>query len=110
MTLQPMICLFAPLGLAGMYLTNKYRLFYRFVKPKFNSNSVNTIISFILKFSVIGFSLGQLFFVNFQDYTIRFNLVINWITLGLAILFAAFPLSICKIFYPETKSNGFDYH
>ncbi len=99
MTLQPIIALFAPIGLTLMYLTNKYRLLYRFKKPNFHSSSVNTMLTFILKLSLVAFSLGQLYFINFQAYQISFNLVINWISLGISIIIVLFPLHICKRFY-----------
>jgi hypothetical protein len=99
MTVQPIIAVFAPIGLTLMYLTNKYRLLYRFKKPNFHSSSVNTMLTFILKLSLVAFSLGQLYFINFQAYSIQFNLVINWISLGISIAMVLFPLHICKRYY-----------
>jgi hypothetical protein len=66
MAVQPIIAVFAPVGLLLMYFTNKYRLLYRFNKPNFHSSSVNTMLTFILKLSLVAFSLGQLYFINFQ--------------------------------------------
>lgn len=109
MPLQPIIALFAPIGLMFMYLTNKYRLLYRFKKPNFHSSSVNSMLTFILKLSLVSFSLGQLYFINFQNYSIQFNLVINWISLGISIAIVIFPLQICKRYYSEPKSMGMDY-
>jgi len=79
-----------------MFFTNKYRLLYRFNKPNFHSSSVNNMLTFFLKFSLIGFSVGQLYFMNFQAYSIQFNLVINWVSVGFSILFVFFPLSVCR--------------
>lgn len=109
MPIQPIIALFAPVGLTLMYLTNKYRLLYRFKKPNFHSSSVNIMLTFILKLSLVAFSLGQLYFINFQQYSIQFNLVINWISLGISIFIVVFPLQICKKFYAEPQSSGMDY-
>lgn len=109
MTVQPIIAVFAPVGLTLMYFTNKYRLLYRFNKPNFHSGSVNSMLAFILKLSVVAFSLGQLYFINFQEYAIEFNLVINWISLGVSIVIVLFPLQICKRYYEEPQSAGMDY-
>ena len=109
MPLQPIIAIFAPIGLLLMFLTNKYRLLYRLRKPNFHSATVNALLSFILKLSVVAFALGQLYFINFQAYSISFNLVINWIALGIAIALVLFPLNICRRFYAEPTSNGMDY-
>ena len=91
-----MITVFAPIGLLLMLLTNKYRLLYRFNKPNFHSASVNNMLAFILKVSMVGFGIGQLYFMNFQAYSIHFNLIINWVTLGVAILLALFPIQLCS--------------
>lgn len=67
------------------------------------------MLTFILKLSLVAFSLGQLYFINFQEYSIQFNLVINWISLGISIFIVVFPLQICKKFYAEPQSSGMDY-
>ena len=107
--LQPIIALFAPIGLGLMFGTNKYRLLNRFNKPNFHSSSVNNMLSFILKCSLLAFSTGQLYFMNFQNYSASFNLIINWVSFALSAIFVFFPLSYCSKFFEEKLFHCMDY-
>jgi len=93
-----------------MFGCNKYRLLYRFNKPNFHSSSVNSMLTFILKCSLIAFSMGQLYFMNFQNYSANFNLIINWVALGISALFVFFPLRYCRPFFKEEPPAGMDYN
>ncbi len=107
---MPVIGIFAPIGLALMFFCNKYRLLYRFNKPNFHSSSVNAMLTFILKCSLIAFSMGQLYFMNFQNYSANFNLIINWVSLALSALFVFFPLKYCRRFFVEFNPPCMDYN
>ena len=93
-----------------MFGTNKYRLLYRFNKPNFHSSSVSNMLSFILKCALIAFSMGQLYFMNFQNYSANFNLIINWVSFALSITFVFFPLRYCKKFFTEQHLTCMDYN
>lgn len=93
-----------------MFFTNKYRILYRFKKPNFHSSSVNTILSFILKISLISFAVGQLYFINFQSYSIQFNLITNWVSLGFAVILVVFPLNMFRRFIKQNRVVSMDYN
>lgn len=86
-----------------MFWVNKYRLLYRFNKPNFHSSSVNTLLAFILKCSLVAFAMGQLFFMNFQNYSSNFNLIINWVSLAITAIFVCLPLHWLT---PNNKSSS----
>jgi hypothetical protein len=85
-----------------MFWVNKYRLLYRFNKPNFHSSSVNSMLAFILKCSLLAFSMGQLYFMNFQNYASNFNLIINWVSLALTVVFICLPLHLLA---PSTTTS-----
>jgi len=66
MSLQPIISLFAVVGLLLMFFVNKYRLLYRFFKPRYYSSTVNALVSYLLALSPLFFALGMLVFTNWQ--------------------------------------------
>lgn len=68
------------------------------------------MLSFILKIAIINFAIGQLYFINFQKYSIQFNLIANWITLGLSVISTLFPLNIFKRFYKQNRVVSMDYN
>jgi hypothetical protein len=68
------------------------------------------MLTFILKCSLIAFSMGQLYFMNFQNYSANFNLIINWVALGVSALFVFFPLRYCRAFFKEEAPAGMDYN
>jgi hypothetical protein len=92
-----------------MFFTNKYRLLYRLNKPHFHSGAVNSTLAPVLQCSLLGFALGQLYFMNFQAYSLHFNLVINWVSVGLAILFVLFPLRACRSLRPDLPPTPMDF-
>ena len=47
MILQPIITLFAVIGLLLMFMVNKYRILYRFFKPRFYSSAVNNLVNYL---------------------------------------------------------------
>jgi hypothetical protein len=108
--LQPVIALFAPVGLTLMFLCNKYRLLNRFNKPNFHSSTVNGMLALVLKSSLLAFTLGQLYFMNFQSYTADFELVINWVSLGVAAVFVLFPLRYFSRCFDGVGAVGLDYN
>ena len=93
-----------------MLLTNKWRLLYRFNRPNFHSASVNAMLAFVLRLSIVGFALGQLYFMNFQAYSIHFNLIVNWVSLGVAALLALFPIQLCGWLVEEQAPGEMDYN
>ena len=66
MILQPIITLFAVIGLLLMFHVNKYRILYRFFKPRFYSATVNNLVNYLLNLSPMIFALGMLVFINWQ--------------------------------------------
>ena len=54
--------------------------------------------------------MGQLYFMNFQNYSANFNLIINWVSLAISATFVFFPLRYCKKFFNEQIPVGMDYN
>lgn len=67
------------------------------------------MLAFILKCSFIAFAMGQLYFMNFQNYSANFNLIINWVSLAVSAIFVFFPLKYCRRFFEEHSTLGLDY-
>lgn len=65
-SLQPIIAFFAFCGLGLIFFINKYRILYRFGKPKFNSSVVNSLVNILLHLGPIFLGLGLLVFTNWQ--------------------------------------------
>ena len=59
--IQPIIGLFAPIGLGLIFAVNKYKLFYRFHRPKFHTFMVNNILDWFLGLGPVAFALGQIY-------------------------------------------------
>jgi hypothetical protein len=98
--LQPILAAFALLGLTFLYLINKYRVLYRFTKPKFNSSAVNSLINYILLCAPVVFAVGMLVFTNWQYYNTKNNYYLNWVILIVAGGFFLFPF---RFFYKFLK-------
>ena len=92
MPLQPIIAVFSPIGLGLIYGVNKYKLFFRFDRPRFHSFAVNNLIDWILALAPVVFALGQLYAVIWvPSLAPNAPKVIAWICLGLAGLIYIFP-------------------
>ena len=66
--MQPIIALFAPIGLTLYYLASKRNLFYHYRRPHFYESTINMAVNWILRLSLISFGLGNLTFNNFIEY------------------------------------------
>jgi hypothetical protein len=63
--LQPIIALFAPVGLALYYVATKRNLLNHFQKPNLHFSTINKSVDFILSLSLIAFGFGNLLVNNF---------------------------------------------
>ena len=54
--------------------------------------------------------MGQLYFMNFQNYSASFNLIINWVSFALSGIFVFFPLKYCQSFFVEHNPPCMDYN
>ena len=63
--LQPIIVIFAPVGLVLYYLINKRNIFRHFQRPSYHQASINRVVDMILLLSPIAFGFGQLTVFNF---------------------------------------------
>jgi hypothetical protein len=66
MSIQPVITLFAVIGLLLMFQVNKFRILYRFYKPRYYSSIVNNLVNYLINLSLLIFGLGMLVFMNWQ--------------------------------------------
>lgn len=101
MCVQPIIAVFAVIGLILMFLVNKYRILYRFFKPRYYSSTVNTFVDYLLNVSPVTFGLGMLIFTNWQtDHSLGSTLMLNWAIFIIGLFFLFFPF---RIFYKCIK-------
>lgn len=63
--LQPIIAVFAPVGLIMYYLINKRNLFRHFQRPAYHEAYINNVVDMILLLSPIAFGFGHLTIINF---------------------------------------------
>lgn len=92
MSLQPIITIFAVLGLLLMFQVNKYRILYRFFKPRFYSATVNNLVNYLLNLSPMIFALGMLVFINWQKSEhFSGNFYMNWVIFIIGGFFFLFP-------------------
>lgn len=63
--MQPIIAVFAPIGLILYYLATKRNLLYHFQRPSFHFDTINKTVDFMLYFSLIAFGFGNLLVNNF---------------------------------------------
>lgn len=65
--MQPIIVLFAPIGLVLYYLANKRNLLRHFQRPAFHYATINESVDLILLFCPIAFGFGHLLVNNFIE-------------------------------------------
>lgn len=100
--MQPIIAIFAPIGLGLYYLANKRNLFYHFKRPTYHHHTINRVVDMILLLSPIAFGFGHLTIITFipQDNDLiehRSVLVLNVV---IVIIGAAFFILVpLKVFY-----------
>ena len=63
--MQPIIAIFAPIGLGIFYLSNKRALFRHFQRPNYHQHIINSTVDLILLLSPIAFGFGHLTVVHF---------------------------------------------
>jgi hypothetical protein len=63
--MQPIIAVFAPIGLMIYYLVTKRNMLNNYQRPNFHFPSINNSVDFILLFSLPAFGLGNLLVNNF---------------------------------------------
>lgn len=63
--MQPIIVLFAPIGLMFYYLSDKRNLLRHFQRPTYHYSTINHYVDFILLFCPIAFGFGHLLVNNF---------------------------------------------
>jgi hypothetical protein len=92
MPLQPIVALFSPIGLGLIYGVNKYKLFFRFDRPRFHSFAVNDLVDWILAFAPVVFALGQLYAIVWIPSIVSdAPKTLAWIALGIAGFIYIFP-------------------
>lgn len=97
MPMQPIITLFAAIALTLIYFSNKYRLYYRFDRPRFYGFQVNDALDYILGFAPVIFSLGQIYAVVWVPTSVdNSSHIVVWVAFGVSMLFYLFPM---RIFY-----------
>ena len=101
--MQPIIAVFAPIGLALYYAANKRNLFRHFQRPTYHQHSINSVVDLILLLSPIAFGFGHLTVMvfipenNTDINNFKEEIVLNWI---IVIIGAAFFLLVpLKVFY-----------
>ena len=99
--MQPIIALFAPIGLFMYYLVNKRNLLYHFQRPCYHDFNINSVVDMILLLSPIAFGFGHLTVINFipennEDINqLQETIILNWaiVIIGVAFFFLV-PLRI----------------
>lgn len=64
-SLQPVIAVFAPLGLLLYYMIDKRNLLRHFQRPTYHFPTLNKTVDFIMMFSLLAFGFGALLVNNF---------------------------------------------
>lgn len=111
--LQPIIGLFAPIGLGLIFAVNKYKLFYRFHRPKFHTFLVSDILQWILSLGPIALALGQIYiFIWVDESQIRDELsirILGWICLGIAGFLYVTPIKMIYLCFDEPVMPNWDF-
>ena len=106
--MQPIIAIFAPVGLVLYYLIDKRNLLRHFQRPTYHSPEIDRTVDFILLFSLLAFGFGSLLVNNFIQEEIGYDsngtLITNWIIVGVAVIFliiVPFKVFYCCISRPR---------
>jgi hypothetical protein len=95
MPMQPIIALFAPVGLGLIFAVNKYKLYYRFDRPRFHSFQVNNLLDWFVGLGPVALGLGQVYAMIWIPTQINTAThVACWIALGLAVVLYIFPIKL----------------
>jgi hypothetical protein len=112
--MQPIIAIFAPIGLGLYFLATKRNLFYHFQRPNFHFATINASVDFMLLISMSAFGFGCLFVNNFIEvengYKSNGTLLANWIIVMIAVGFlivVPFKIFYCCIKKPTPPQ--YDY-
>lgn len=63
--MQPIIALFAPIGLGLYYLASKRNLYNHYQRPSFHFATINNAVDLMLLLSMLAFGFGNLMVNNF---------------------------------------------
>lgn len=89
--MQPIISIFAPIGLILYYLSTKRNLLYHFSRPNYHSSTINSVVDSMLLLSLLAFGFGNLMVNNFIKSELQYEkngtLVANWIIVIIAAVF-----------------------
>lgn len=107
--MQPIISIFAPIGLILYYSVTKRNLLYHFQRPHYHSSSINSVVDLMLLLSLLAFGFGNLMVNNFIEDELNYEkngtLWPNWIIVFIAASFIL--LTPLKIFYCCMKKPEF---
>ena len=114
--MQPIIALFAPIGLLMYYLINKRNLLYHLQRPNYHAPNINSVVDMILLLSPIAFGFGHLTVINFipennEDIVqLQETILLNWIIVIIgAVFFLLVPLRIFSCCMSEPEIPQKDY-
>ena len=106
--MQPIIAIFAPIGLGLYYCFDKRNLFRHFQRPNYHSAKIDKTVDFIMLFSLLAFGFGQLLVNNFLKGELGDNnngtLITNWISVmvaGVFLFLVPFRIFYCCISKPN---------
>lgn len=95
-SLQPVISLFAILGLVLMYWTEKYALLSRCQRPVPGPDVITSTMYQLIFFGPLCFALGNLTWSWFlPDESFRGSILQNLISAGLSLVMFIFPYDMC---------------
>jgi hypothetical protein len=111
--MQPIISLFAPIGLILFHTAIKRNLITHFQRPSYHFPTINKSVDFILSLSLLAFGFGNLFVNNFTNTSSEDNngtLNTNWTMVLIACGFIVFlPLRIFYCCFPKPAHPHYDY-
>lgn len=95
MPMQPIIAVFAPIGLILIFGVNKYKLLFRFDRPRFHSLDVNNLLDWFFSFGPVTFALGQLYALVWVPLNPLLSYqILAWVCLCLSLVFYILPTKI----------------
>ena len=96
-SLQPVLPLFAIVGLFLMYWFEKYALFNRCQRPVPGPDVITSTMYQLIFFGPVCFALGNLTWSTFlPDDSFRGSILPNLISAGLSVVMFIFPYDLCS--------------
>lgn len=111
--MQPIISLFAPLGLLIYSLSLRRNILHFYKRPHFHEGTLNAAVNWMLRGEILAFGFGHLTVNNFISYethnTNNGTLAPNWIMVGIGVIWSIVLALRRHCFFEKADFGNWDY-